>query len=94
MERIQPVNGNVLIRLEKVEGDKKVGGIIIPRNAEEKLNEGIVEGLASGASDEINIGDKVIYKEFSGTKIKRNDTEYLIIPVDDIIAKYVEVDEI
>ena len=94
VEKIQPVNGNALIRLEETEGDKKIGGIIIPRNAQEKLHEGIVEGLAAGATDEISIGDRVIYKEFSGTKIKHGDTEYLIIPVDDIIAKYVDVDEI
>ncbi|MGB9780816.1 co-chaperone GroES [Caldanaerobacter sp.] len=91
--KIQPVNGHALIKLEK-EPERKVGGVIIPKSAEEKLNQGIIEAIAAGASEELAVGDRVIYKEFSGTKIKHEGEEYLIIPVDDILAKFVEVDEI
>ncbi|AIS53505.1 molecular chaperone GroES [Thermoanaerobacter kivui] len=94
MTKIQPVNGHALIKLEKDTEEKKVGGIIIPKTAEEKLNQGIIAGLAAGATDELAVGDRVIYKEFSGTRIKHEGEEYLIIPVDDILAKFVEVDEI
>lgn len=93
MQKIQPVNGHALIKLNNND-EKKVGGIIIPRTAQEKLNEGIVEGLAANSTDEINVGERVIYKELSETKIKQDGIEYLLIPVDDIIAKYVDVDEI
>jgi len=94
VNKLQPVNGHALIKLEKETEDKKVGGIIIPKTAQEKLNQGIIEGLAAGSTDELSVGDKVIYKEFSGTSIKHDGQEYLIIPVDDILAKFVEVDEI
>lgn len=70
MTKIQPVNGHALIKLEKDTEEKKVGGIIIPKTAEEKLNQGIIAGLAAGATDELAVGDRVIYKEFSGTRIK------------------------
>lgn len=65
MTKIQPVNGHALIKLEKDTEEKKVGGIIIPKTAEEKLNQGIIAGLAAGATDELAVGDRVIYKEFS-----------------------------
>ncbi|MBE3591557.1 MAG: co-chaperone GroES [Thermoanaerobacter sp.] len=94
MTKIQPINGHALIKLEKEPEEKKIGGVIIPKTAEEKLNQGIIEALAAGATDELAVGDRVIYKEFSGTKIKHEGEEYLIIPVDDILAKLVEVDEI
>lgn len=94
MNKIQPVNGHALIKLDKNSDEKKVGGIIIPKTAQEKLNQGVIAGLAAGSTDELSVGDRVIYKEFSGTTIKNEGDEYLIIPVDDILAKFVEVDEI
>lgn len=94
MNKIQPVNGHALIKLDKNTDEKKVGGIIIPKAAQEKLNQGVIAGLAAGSTDELSVGDRVIYKEFSGTTIKHEGDEYLIIPVEDILAKFVEVDEI
>jgi chaperonin GroES len=94
MKRIQPVNNNVLIKLDEKSEEKTPGGIVIPDTAKEKPREGEVVGIATGASDEIAIGDRVIYKEFSGTEIKHEGEKYLLIPASDIYAKYVEVDSI
>ena len=94
MKQIQPVNGNVLVKRSEQTEEQSSGGIIIPDTAKEKLNEGEVINIAAGASEEIAIGDRVIYKSFSGTETKVDGEEYLILPVDDILAKYVEADQI
>ena len=94
MKKIQPVNDYVLIKLEEESEEKTSGGIIIPDTAKEKPKEGEVVGIAAGASEQISIGDRVIYKEYSGTQITYEGEEYLLIPASDILAKYVEVDSI
>lgn len=93
MKNIQPVGNNVLI--EQVEKEEKTAsGIIIPDSAKEKPQEGKVIAIAPNASDEISVGDVVIYTGFSHTTIKNGDTEYLIVTDSDIVAKYVDVEEI
>ena len=94
MKKIQPVNNYVLIKLNKNLEEKTEGGIFIPETAREKPKEGEVVGIATGASEEISIGDRVIYKEFSGTEISFEGEDFLLIPASDILAKYAEVDEI
>ena len=93
MKQIQPTNGHVLLKLAEREA-VTAGGIVLPDSAREKLNEGEVVNIAAGASEEIAIGDRVIFKGFSGTETKVDGEEYLIVPVDDILAKYVEADQI
>ena len=94
MKKIQPVNNYVLVKLSEETEEKTAAGIVIPDTAREKPKEGEVVGLAAGASDEIAIGDRVIYKDFSGTQITFENEKYLLIPIGDILAKYVEVDSI
>ena len=94
MKKIQPINNYVLIKLATETEVKTAGGIVIPDTAKEKPKEGEVVGIATGASEEITIGDRVIYKEFSGTEIKYEGEKYLLVPAADIFAKYVEVDSI
>lgn len=94
MTKLQPVNGYVSIRWDDVEEETTAGGIIIPDTAKEKPSEGIVEAIAADATEQIAVGDKVIYKSYSGTTITFDGTDYILVPVGDILAKYVDVDEI
>ncbi len=94
MKKIQPVNSNVLIRIDEPKEEKTVGGIIIPDTAREKRREGIIEAIAPEAPKTLSVGDRVIYKEMSGTEIKFNDVNYLFVQAEDILAKIVDVDEI
>ncbi|MDZ7724178.1 MAG: co-chaperone GroES [candidate division KSB1 bacterium] len=94
MRKIQPVNGYVLIRFEESGEQQTDSGIIIPDTAKEKPNEGLVENIAADASEQIAVGDKVIYKPFSGTNITFENNEYILVPVGDILAKYADVDSI
>lgn len=93
MRQIQPTNGHVLLKLVEPES-VTAGGLVIPDSAKNKINEGDVINIATGASEEIAIGDRVIYKEFSGMELEFEGEKYLLIPAGDILAKYVETDEI
>jgi len=94
MKKLQPINNYVLIKIEKEKEEKTEGGIIIPESAKEKPKEGEVIAISTGVQEQISIGDRVIYKDFSGTEISFEGEKYIIVSVDDILAKYVEVDEI
>jgi len=94
MRKIQPINNNLLIKLDEVKEDKTSGGIIIPDTAKEKSQEGEVVALPPDSDIGLSVGDRVIYKSFSGTEITFEGEKYLIVPSDDILAKFVEVDAI
>ena len=93
MTNIQPLSGNVLI--EPVDAETvSAGGIIIPDAAKEKPSHGIIVALAADATDEVRTGDRVIYKKFSGTTVSHDGTDYIIVPDNDLLAKFVESDAI
>ncbi len=94
MTKLQPINGFVLIKWEQVEEEKTAAGIIIPDTAKEKPSEGVIEAIAADAEEQVAVGDKVIYKQYSGTNITFEGQDYILVPVGDILAKYVKVDEI
>jgi chaperonin GroES len=94
MRKIQPINNNLLIKLDEVKEDKTSGGIIIPDTAKEKSQEGEVIAIPADSDSGLSVGDRVIYKSFSGTEITFEGEKYLIVPSDDILAKFVEVDAI
>ena len=94
MRKIQPINNNLLIKLDEVKEDKTSGGIIIPDTAKERSQEGEVIALPPDSDIGVSVGDRVMYKSFSGTEITFEGEKYLIVPSDDILAKFVEVDAI
>jgi len=94
MKKIQPINNNLLIKLDEVKEDKTSGGIIIPDTAKEKSQEGEVIALPPDSDIGVSVGDRIMYKSFSGTEITFEGEKYLIVPSDDILAKFVEVDAI
>ena len=88
---IRPLGDRILVKpLEK--GEEKVGGIIIPDTAKEKPMEGTVEAVGpgklteSGSRLDMNLkqGDKVLYGKYSGTEVKIEGIEYLIMHEDDV----------
>lgn len=94
MTKLQPINGYVLIKFEETEEEKTAGGIIIPETAKEKPSEGVINAIAADADEQVAVGDRVIYKQYSGTNVTFNNEDFIFVPVGDILAKYVEVDEI
>jgi len=94
MNKIQPVNGFVLIRIDGKKERKTDSGLIIPDTVEERRAEGTIEAIASDAPKTLAVGDRVIYKESSGIEVKHEDVLYILINAEDIVAKFAEVDKI
>ena len=91
--KIQPLGDRVLVKpLEQKE--MKRGGIIIPDSAKEKPQEGLVVSTGKGKTTEdgkilpmdVKAGDKILYGKYSGSEIKLDDEEYLIMHQDDILG--------
>tara|TARA_B100001093_G_scaffold444684_1_gene447853 strand:- start:295 stop:603 length:309 start_codon:yes stop_codon:yes gene_type:complete len=89
----KPLHDRVLVR--RVESDQKTaGGIIIPDTAQEKPMEGEVLEIGSGARDEVGKlipldvkkGDKILFGKWSGTEVKMNGEDYLIMKESDIMG--------
>jgi chaperonin GroES len=93
MKKIKPMNGKVVVK--PVESEEKTpGGIIIPDTAKEKLNEGEVIAVAKDATDEVAVGDRIIYKEFGGSEMEVEGEKYILLTEDDMLAKYEAGDKI
>ena len=89
----KPLHDRVLVR--RIEQDNKTtGGIIIPDNAKEKPVEGEVIAVGPGARDDsgklvaldVKAGDRIVFAKWSGTEIKVDGEELLMMKEDDILA--------
>ena len=86
--KIKPLADRVVVESCNAE-TKTSSGIIIPDTAQEKPQEGIVVAVGSGKKDEpmtVKNGDRILYGKYSGTEIKFNGKEYLIMKESDILA--------
>ncbi|MDR2645321.1 MAG: co-chaperone GroES [Endomicrobium sp.] len=90
---IRPLGEKILVKPAEVKEVKK-GGIIIPDTAKEKPQEGEIVAVGKGKKTEdgkiipldVKAGDKVLYGKYSGTEVKFDDKEYLIMSQDDILG--------
>jgi chaperonin GroES len=91
--KIRPLHDRVIVK--RMEGEEKTkGGIIIPDTAKEKPVEGKVIAVGSGkvlengkkAPLQVKEGDRILFGKYSGTEVKIDGEEHLIMREDDIIA--------
>ena len=91
--KIRPLHDRILVeRLEEKETVK--GGIIIPDTAKEKPLEGKVVAVGAGRIDEngkrvpmeVKVGDRVLIGKYSGTEVKIEDIEHVILKEDEILG--------
>ena len=86
--KIKPLADRVLV--EPVEAETKTAsGIYIPDTAKEKPQKGKVVAVGPGTKDEkmtVKIGDTVLYGKYSGTELKLEGTDYLMMRESDILA--------
>ena len=90
---VRPLHDRVLVK--RIEEDEVVkGGIIIPDTAKEKPMEGEVIAVGSGkvmddgkrASMDVKAGDRILFGKYSGTEIKIDEQDYIIMREDEILA--------
>ena len=91
--KVRPLHDRILLkRIEERESIK--GGILIPDTAKEKPQEGLVVAVGNGKilengtriSLEVKEGDRVLFGKYSGTDIKVDGEEYLIVREDDVLG--------
>ena len=91
--KFRPLHDRIVIR--RIEGDDRTkGGIIIPDTAKEKPQEGEVIAVGNGkvlengtkVAMDVKAGDRVLFGKYSGTDIKIDGQEYLILREDEILA--------
>jgi chaperonin GroES len=90
---VTPLHDRILVRRVK-EGETARGGIIIPDSAKEKPHEGKVIAVGKGKSNDegkvfpldVKAGDKVIFGKYSGTEIKIDDEEFLIMREEEVLG--------
>ncbi len=93
MRKMRPINGKVVVKPLKSE-EKSSGGIYLPETAKEDINEGEVIAVAKDATDEVAVGDRVVYKGFGGSEIEMDGEKYILLTEDDLLAKYEASDKI
>lgn len=90
---IRPLGDHILVKPED-EKEVKKGGIIIPDTAKEKPQEGKIIAVGKGkrlengtiVPLEVKAGDKVLFGKYSGTEIKVDGDDYLIMREDDVLG--------
>jgi chaperonin GroES len=90
---LRPLHDRVMVR-KLEEGEQRRGGIIIPDSAKEKPQQAEVVAVGSGklldsgerASIDVKPGDRVLFGKYSGSEIKIQGSEYLILKEDEILG--------
>ena len=91
--KFKPLHDRILLkRLEETEVKK--GGIIIPDTAKEKPSQGEVVAVGPGRKDdqgkiipmELKVGDKVLFGKYSGSDVKLDGEEYVIMKEDEVLG--------
>ena len=91
--KFRPLHDRVVIKRIDAE-DKTAGGIIIPDTAKEKPSQGEVVAVGPGGRDEagriipidLNVGDRVLFGKWSGTEVKIDGEELLIMKESDVMG--------
>jgi chaperonin GroES len=97
--KFRPLHDRVVVKRIDAEA-KTAGGIIIPDTAQEKPSQGEVIAVGPGGRDEagklipidIKVGDRILFGKWSGTEVKIDGVEYLIMKESDIMGVLVEAE--
>jgi chaperonin GroES len=96
--KFRPLHDRVVVKRIEAE-DKTTGGIIIPDSAKEKPSQGEITAVGPGGRDEagklipidLQVGDRVLFGKWSGTEVKLDGQELLIMKESDIMGVLVDL---
>jgi|SRR5882724_3798726 chaperonin GroES len=91
---IRPLYDRIVVKRIEKNGDEKIGGLFIPDSAKEKPHEGEVAAVGKGKRLEdgsvvpldVKVGDKILFGKYSGSDIKMDGVEYLIMREDEVLG--------
>jgi chaperonin GroES len=97
--KFRPLHDRVVVKRIEAE-EKTTGGIIIPDTAKEKPQQGEVIAVGPGGRDEsgklvpidVKVGDRVLFGKWSGTEVKLDGVEYLIMKESDLMGVLVQAE--
>ena len=97
--KFRPLHDRVVVKRIDAE-EKTSGGIIIPDTAKEEPSQGEIVAVGPGARDEngkiqpldVRAGDRVLFGKWSGTEVKIDDEDYLIMKESDVMGVLVEAE--
>lgn len=92
--KLKPLRDRLLVKRIEEEEEETRGGIVVPDTAKEKPQEGEVIAVGDGKVLEsgeklkmaVKKGDRVLFGKYSGTEVKLDDEEYLIMREDDVLG--------
>ena len=95
----RPLHDRVVVKRIEAE-EKSAGGIIIPDTAKEKPQQGEVIAVGPGGRDEsgklipldVQVGDRILFGKWSGTEVKLDGIEYLIMKESDIMGVLTDIE--
>lgn len=90
--KLKPLGNRIVVKPQEAKTMK--GGILLPETAQEKKRQGTVVAVGPGKVDEkgqsqameLRVGDEVLYSPYGGTEYKTDDTNYLILSEEDVLA--------
>ncbi len=93
MKKLRPLSDRILVKRVEEE-TKTAGGLFIPDNAKEKPMQGHVIAVGNGKALpdgtvrtlDISVGDKVLFSKYSGTEVKVDGVDHLILREDDVLG--------
>ncbi len=83
--RFRPIGERALVKLEEQE-EKTASGIVLPETAKEKPRTARVVAVGDLENGSLSEGDLVVFAKYSGTGIKLDDEDYLILDSDDLLG--------
>jgi chaperonin GroES len=92
--KVRPLHDRVVVKRLEEKGDVVRGGIVIPDTAKEKPQEGEVVAVGSGKKKDdgsrvamdVKVGDRILFGKYSGTEIKIDGEEFLMMREEDILG--------
>ncbi|HDH5521312.1 TPA: co-chaperone GroES [Staphylococcus aureus] len=90
---LKPIGNRVIIEKKEQEQTTK-SGIVLTDSAKEKSNEGVIVAVGTGrllndgtrVTPEVKEGDRVVFHQYAGTEVKRDNETYLVLNEEDILA--------
>jgi chaperonin GroES len=92
--KLKPLHDRILVKRLEEAGEEIRGGIVIPDTAKEKPQEGEVVAVGDGkvldsgqkVSMSVKAGDRILFGKYSGTEVKIDDDEFLIMREDEVLG--------
>jgi len=80
-----PIDDRILVKREE-EATKTSSGIYIPDSAKEKPQRGEVIAVSKKASEDISVGDTVVFSKYGAIDLKLNDEDFVVLKLEDVLG--------